>query len=105
MARKRTIPRIAVIYTHFPTIDQAYLMLSEEIRRMTFNFYDPGGIDPSIANQGFKEGHHKLKAYKWRSFIWQFGAILVLRAEFDGFIFLGSPYRFNLARSHIRQAL
>ena len=94
MARKRTIPRIAVIYTHFPHYRSGVFDALGRNTSYDFQFfYDPGGIDPSIANGGFKEGHHKLKAYKWRSFIWQFGAIpLVLRAEFDGFIFLGSPY-------------
>jgi glycosyltransferase involved in cell wall biosynthesis len=85
--------KIAVIYTHFPHYRSAVfdsLSMSKDYD-FTF-FYDPGGINATIAGGVSRQAHHTLKVRRVGPFFWQAGSIgLAGKSAFDGFIFLGNP--------------
>lgn len=87
-------PKIAVIYTHFPHYRAPVFEALTRSASFEYSFfYDTAGIDKTIASGSAEKNHHSLPVRKWRSLMWQVGAIsLARKAEFDGYIFLGNPY-------------
>jgi glycosyltransferase involved in cell wall biosynthesis len=56
-------------------------------------YYDPAGIEKTIASGTAAENHYPLHVRIWHGIMWQGGAIsLVQNPAFDGFIFLGNPF-------------
>lgn len=88
------MPRIAVVFTHFPHYRSAVFDAMSRSGSYDFTFYyDLRGIEETIASGETKENHYPLTVRIWRKFIWQSGVIELARSPaIDGFIFLGNPY-------------
>jgi len=91
---KRELPRVAVVYTHFPHYRSPVFRSLAKSRDYDFEFfYDARGINETIVSGVKDDGHHSLAVRTWRGLIWQFGAIrLAFSDKFDGYIFLGNPF-------------
>lgn len=85
--------RVAVVYTHFPHYRApVFSALSHSVNYEFIFYYDPRGIDSSIANGSSSSDHKILTVLKLGKFMWQFGAIsIAARRDVDALIFLGNP--------------
>lgn len=90
----KRIPRIAVIYTHFPHYRQAVFDEMERSEKYRFSFfYDPSSFSETIQSGKHKHTHSSIRTRKFGPLLFQARACgLVLSGQFDGFIFLGNPY-------------
>ena len=89
----KTVPNIAVVYTHFPHYRAAVFDALTKSHDYGFVFYyDPGGIEATIASGARQEAHNLLPVRRIGPFYWQRGGISLAGSKaFDGFIFLGNP--------------
>lgn len=86
--------KVAVIYTHFPHYRAPVFDAMSQSMAYDYTFYyDPAGVENSIAGGKSASNHHPLTVIKWRGFMWQRKAVSLARnPAFDGFIFLGNPF-------------
>lgn len=87
-------PKVAVIYTHFPHYRAPVFEAMSQSPAYNFSFYyDPGGIEQTIASGASTGNHYPLVVHSWRGLMWQRGVVaLSLDSAIDGFIFLGNPF-------------
>lgn len=87
-------PKVAVIYTHFPHYRAPVFEAMTRSGDYDYVFfYDPKGIEKTLASGAPAENHRPLTVRRWRGFMWQSGAIALARdASFECFIFLGNPF-------------
>lgn len=87
-------PKIAIIYTHFPHYRApVFEALSRSVRYDFSFYYDPSGIDETIATGEAAVNHYQLNVISWRGLLWQRGALsLACCSKLDGYIFLGNPF-------------
>lgn len=91
---KKSKPRIAVLYTHFPHYRAPVFnaLSRSELFEYEF-FYDQHGIDGTIMNANSRSSHRNLPVKKYGPLMWQFGAISqAFRSDVQGYIFLGNPF-------------
>lgn len=87
-------PKVAVIYTHFPHYRAPVFAAMARSGDYDYVFYyDPKGIEKTLASGAPAENHRPLTVRRWRGFMWQSGAITLARdASFECFVFLGNPF-------------
>lgn len=86
-------PRIAVIYTHFPHYRAPVFSALSKSSAYVYDFYyDPRGIEKTIASGERADNHHAMLVHQWNGLMWQGSAIrLALLGRADAFVFLGNP--------------
>lgn len=89
----KKVPNIAVVYTHFPHYRAAVFDALTKSHDYGFVFYyDPGGIESTIASGAQQKTHNLIPVRQLGPFFWQRGSISLAGSKaFDGFIFLGNP--------------
>lgn len=87
--------KIAVLYTHFPHYRRAVFNAMSRSDDYSFEFfYDPRGIDQTIAS-GQAVANHQPRNVRMigKRLLWQQGALsLALLGDYDRYIFLGNPF-------------
>ncbi|MEO0590653.1 MAG: glycosyltransferase family 4 protein [Pseudomonadota bacterium] len=89
------LPRVCVVYTHFPHYRQPVFDALTASTRFSFEFhYDAAGIEKTIVS-GVSQAtnHYAMRTRQLGPFQWQTKAVwLALRGTADAFIFLGNPF-------------
>ena len=87
--------KIAIVYTHFPHYRSAIFnqLANSEIFHFEF-YFDPDGIEKSILVGDINKSHNFLATYALSGKFYFQPKIfnLILKRDFDAFIFLGNPY-------------
>ncbi|MGR3803835.1 glycosyltransferase [Marinibacterium profundimaris] len=88
------VPRVAVIYTHFPHYREPVFRALARAEDLDCRFfYDPSGIAETIRSGATAQRHAALPVRRIGPLMLQPGTLrLALRGEFDAFILLGNPF-------------
>lgn len=91
---KKSVPKVAVIYTHFPHYRKAVFDALSLNDRYDFVFYyDPLGIDSTIKSGVAQVNHREAPVFSIKRLMWQKNIVSMSNfKEYDIFIFLGNPH-------------